>query len=40
MEDLIKSLQILSKYITDDYGRKKPTTYEHDMLFVNCVRPE
>lgn len=40
MEDLIKSLQIFSKYITDDYGRKNPTTCEHDMLFVNCVRPE
>ena len=40
MEDLIKSLQIFSKYITDDYGKKNPTTCEHDMLFVNCVRPE
>lgn len=40
MEDLIKSLQIFSKYITDDYGRKNPTTCEHDMLFVNCVRPK
>lgn len=40
MEDLIKSLQIFSKYITDDYGRKNPTTCEHDMFFVNCVRPE
>ena len=40
MEDLIKSLRIFSKYITDDYGRKNPTTCEHDMLFVNCVRHE
>ena len=40
MEDLIKSLQIFSKYITDDYGRENPTTCEHDMLFVNCVHPE
>ena len=40
MEDLIKALQIFSKYITDDYGRKHPTKCEHDMLFVNCVRPE
>ena len=40
MEDLIKSLQIFSKYITDDYSKKNPTTCEHDMLFVNCVRPE
>ena len=40
MEDLIKALQIFNKYITDDYSRKHPTTCEHDMLFVNCVRPE
>ena len=40
MEDLIKSLRIFSKYIIDDYGRKNPTTCEHDMLFVNCVRHE
>lgn len=40
MEDLIKALQIFSKYITDDYGKKYPTTCEHDMLFVNCVCPE
>ena len=40
MEDLIKSLQIFSKYITDDYGRNNPTTCEHGMLFVNCVLPE
>jgi len=40
MEDLIKALQIFSKYITDDYVRKHPTKCEHDMLFVNCVRPD
>ena len=33
MEDLIKLLQILSKYITEDYGKKNPTTCEHDMFF-------
>lgn len=37
MEDLIKALQIFAKYAPNE---KNPTTCEHDMLFVNCVRPD
>ena len=41
MKDLIKALQIFRKYLTDgDYGLRKPTTCEHDMLFVNCASPD
>lgn len=36
MEDLIKALQILLPY-TDEYGKKYPTTCEHDVLYVNCL---
>lgn len=34
MEDLIKALTILSKYITDDYHKKYPTCCDHDTLWV------
>lgn len=36
MNDLIKALQIFLKYSDNIY----PTTCEHDMLFVNCVKPD
>lgn len=36
MEDLIKALKIFSKYSNTKY----PTKCEHDMLFVNCVKPD
>ena len=41
MDDLIRALQILRKYMKDDnYGLQSPTTCEHDMLFVNTVSPD
>ena len=37
MKDLIEALQILSKYLTDDYYfNKYPTNCDHDVLRV-CV---
>jgi len=39
MEDLIKALTILKKYIVDSYDMKYPTACEHDVLYV-CVNPE
>ena len=33
MEDLIKALTILNKYL-EGYQKKYPTTCEHDVLFV------
>jgi len=41
MDDLIEALQIFNKYIPEGtYGKEHPTTCEHDMLFVNAVRPD
>ena len=37
MKDLIKALQILSKYATDD---RNPTNCNHDVFAVTCVDPE
>lgn len=34
MDELIKALNILNKYITDPYLRDYPTACEHDILFV------
>lgn len=34
MEELIKALTILSKYMKDDYHRDFPTSCEHDVLYV------
>ena len=34
MEELIKALTILSKYMKDDYHRNFPTHCEHDVLYV------
>lgn len=34
MEDLIKALTILSKYL-NDYHKQYPTTCEHDRLWVH-----
>lgn len=34
MEDLIKALTILSKYIEGEYNKRYPTSCEHDVLYV------
>jgi hypothetical protein len=34
MEELIKALTILSKYMESDYARNFPTSCEHDVLYV------
>ena len=34
MEELIRALNILSKYMKDDYHRDFPTHCEHDVLYV------
>ena len=34
MEDLIKALQILKKYLIDDYNQEYPFSCEHDILYV------
>ena len=34
MEELIKALTILSKYMEKDYNRNFPTSCEHDVLYV------
>lgn len=39
MEDLIKALTILNKYLDDGYNKNYPTACEHDELIV-CVDPE
>lgn len=39
MEDLIKALTILSKYLDDGYNKDYPTLCEHDELMV-CVDPK
>lgn len=33
MDDLIKALTILNKYL-DEYNKKYPTSCEHDVMFV------
>ena len=38
MEDLIKALTILNKYLDDGYHKNYPTICEHDELIV-CVDP-
>jgi len=35
MEDLIKALQIFSKYVKEDEG-DSPTHCEHDIMYVCC----
>jgi hypothetical protein len=37
MNDLIKALQILSKYLQED--EHNPTHCEHDELYVTCINP-
>lgn len=37
MEELIRALNILSKYMKDDYCRDFPTSCEHDVLYVCSV---
>ena len=39
MEDLIKALTILNKYLDDGYNKNYPTACEHDELIV-YVDPE
>lgn len=39
MKDLIKALEIFLKYLPNG-DKRRPTTCEHDMLFVNCVSPD
>lgn len=34
MEDLIKALQILKKYLIDENNQKYPCACEHDILYV------
>ena len=34
MEELIRALNILSKYMKEDYNRDFPTSCEHDVLYV------
>lgn len=34
MEELIRALNILSKYMKDDYHRDFPTHCEHDVMYV------
>lgn len=34
MEELIRALNILSKYMKEDYYRDFPTSCEHDVLYV------
>lgn len=34
MEELIKALTILSKYMKDDYSRNRPMSCEHDVLYI------
>lgn len=34
MEELIRALNILSKYMRDDYHKEFPTHCEHDVLYV------
>lgn len=34
MVELIRALNILSKYMKDDYHREFPIHYEHDVLYV------
>ena len=38
MEDLIRALTILNKYLEDGYNKNYPTYCEHDELMV-CVDP-
>lgn len=38
MEELIRALNILSKYMRDDYHREFPTHCEHDVLYVCGVK--
>lgn len=34
MEELIRALNIFSKYMKNDYHREFPTSCEHDVLYV------
>lgn len=34
MEELIRALNIFSKYLKDDYSREFPTSCQHDVLYV------
>lgn len=37
MEDLIEALNILKKYISNDFSKKYPTSCEHDVLMVHGI---
>ena len=37
MEDLIEALNILKKYISNDFSKKYPTSCEHDVFMVHGI---